>query len=102
MASLVAQLVKESACNEGAHSSIPRSGSTAGERIGCPLQDSWVILVAQMVRNPPVMWDTWVQSWVEKMPWRRAWQPTAVFLHGEYPGQRSLLGHDPWDRKSQT
>ena len=31
--------------------------------------------------------------WVGKIPWRRAWQPTAVFLPGESYGQRSLLGY---------
>ena len=33
--------------------------------------------------------------WVWKIPWRRAWQPTPVFLPGEYHGQRSLVGHGP-------
>ena len=31
--------------------------------------------------------------WVRKMPWRRAWQPTPVFVPGESHGQRSLQGH---------
>ena len=31
-------------------------------------------------------------SWVRMIPWRRAWQPTSVFLPGEYHGQRSLVG----------
>ena len=35
----------------------------------------------------------------EKIPWRRAWQPTAVFLPGESRGQRSLVGCSPWGRK---
>ena len=30
------------------------------------------------------------------MPWRRAWQPTPVFLSGESHGQRSLVGYSPW------
>ena len=34
--------------------------------------------------------------WVEKIPWRRAWQPTPVFLPGGSPGQRSLAGYNPW------
>ena len=34
--------------------------------------------------------------WVEKIPWRRAWQPTPVFLPGESHGQRSLMGYSPW------
>ena len=33
--------------------------------------------------------------WVRKLPWRRAWQPTPVFLPGEYHGQRSLAGYRP-------
>ena len=34
----------------------------AGEGIGYPLQYSWACLVAQLVKNPPAMWKTWVQS----------------------------------------
>ena len=34
--------------------------------------------------------------WVRKIPWRRAWQPTPVFLPGEPHGQRSLAGYSPW------
>ena len=37
--------------------------------------------------------------WVGKIPWRRAWQPTLVFLPGESHGQSSLEGYNPWDRK---
>ena len=37
--------------------------------------------------------------WVRKIPWRRAWQPTPVFLPGESHGQRSLVGYNPWDHK---
>ena len=37
--------------------------------------------------------------WVGKMPWRRAWQPTSVFLPGKSHGQRSLAGYSPWGRK---
>ena len=34
--------------------------------------------------------------WVRKIPWRRAWQPTPVFLPGESHGQRGLVGYSPW------
>ena len=37
-----------------------------------------------------------VQSLVEKIPWRRAWQPTPVFLPRESRGQRSPVGYGPW------
>ena len=34
--------------------------------------------------------------WVGKIPWRRTWQPTPVFLPGESHGQRGLAGYGPW------
>ena len=71
-----------------------------------------------MVKNPPEIQETPVQflgqedllekgyphqcrgykrcrfdPWVEKIPWRRAWQPTPVFLPGESHGQKSLVGY---------
>ena len=42
--------------------SIPGSGRSTGEGIGYPLQYSWASLVAQLVKNPPAMWETWVRS----------------------------------------
>ena len=33
--------------------------------------------------------------WVGKIPWRRRWQPTPVFLPGEYHGQKHLVGYSP-------
>ena len=41
---------------------IPGLGGSAGEGIGYPLQYSWVSLVAQLVKNLPAMWETWVRS----------------------------------------
>ena len=40
-----------------------------------------------------------LQSIQSKMPWRRAWQPTLVFLSGESNGQRSLVGCSPQGSK---
>ena len=37
--------------------------------------------------------------WVSKIPWRRKWQPTSLFLPGKSQGQRSLVGYSPWGRK---
>ena len=37
--------------------------------------------------------------WVGKNPWRRKWQPTPIFLPGNFHGQRSLAGYSPWGRK---
>ena len=62
-------LGKESAYNAGDPSSIPGSGRSPGEGIGYSLQYSWASLVAQTTKNPPVMWETWVQSlgWEEPL-----------------------------------
>ena len=53
---------KESACHAGDPHSIPELGSSPGEGIGYPHQYSWASLVAQMVKNPPAMQETWVRS----------------------------------------
>ena len=41
---------------------IPELRRSTGEGIGYPLLYSWASLVAHLVKNPPVMWETWVQS----------------------------------------
>ena len=53
---------KESACNTGDPSSVPWLGTSTGEGTGYPLQYSWASLVAQLVKNPPAMQETWVRS----------------------------------------
>ena len=58
-------------------------------------QGNLAFLVAQTVKNLPAMQETWVG----KIPWRRAWQPTPIFLPGESYGQRSLEGYSPWGCK---
>ena len=52
-------------------------------------------MVAQTVKNPPAMQETWVQSLGREDPLEKAWQPTAVFSPGEFRGQRSLAGYSP-------
>ena len=52
---------KESTCNAGDPGSIPGLGRSPGERIGYPLQYSLASLVAQSVKNPPAIWETWVR-----------------------------------------
>ena len=53
---------KESVCNAGDPGSIPGSGRCTGEGIGYALQYSWACLVAQLVKNPPAVRETWVRS----------------------------------------
>ena len=69
----------------------PGSGRSPGEGIGYPLQCSCISLVAQLVKNLPAMQETWFDPWVGKVPWRREWKPTPVFLPGEFHGLYS-----PW------
>ena len=55
-----------------------------------------------VVKNPPANAGDMRHRfgpWVGKIPWRRAWQPTPVFLPGESHGQRSLAGYSPWGHK---
>ena len=63
-------------------------------------------LVAQLVKKKKKKKKTrlqcrklWFNSWAGKIPWRRAWQPTPVFLPGESHGQRSLADYSPWGHK---
>ena len=65
----------ESFCNAGDPSSIPGSGRSPLEERGCLPQYSWASLVAQMVKNSPAVWETWV--W--KIPWRQKWLLTPAF-----------------------
>ena len=53
---------KESACISGDPGSIPGSGRSPEEGTGYPFQYSWASLVAQLVKNPPAMQETWVRS----------------------------------------
>ena len=59
-------------------------------------QNGKASLMAQWQRTHLPMQKTWVRSLGGKIPWRRKWQPTPVFLPGESHGQRSLVGCSPW------
>ena len=82
---------KESAFNVGDSSFIPGMGRSPGEGIGYPLQYSWASLVAQMVKNPPAMWETWIQS----LGWEDA-REECVATHSSI-----LAWRIPMDRKDQ-
>ena len=73
-------------CEGLLHKSLIRKGSELVDLVS---------LVVQMVKNLPAIWETWVQSWVGKIPWRREWQPIPVLLPGEFHGQRSLVDYSP-------
>ena len=63
----------------------------------------WASQVALVVRNLPASAGRCKRPtfdpWVGKIPWRRAWQPTTVFLPAESHGQRSLVGYSPKGHK---
>ena len=79
---------KESICNAGDPNSIPGLGRSPEEGIGYPLQYSWASLVAQLVKNPPVVQQTWVRSlgWEDPLEeGMAASKNTPVFLPRESP-----------------
>ena len=82
----------------------PRSLKVFGDHSGKGLLFKWIFsptracLVSQyriclQCRRPGL------DLWVGKIPWRRKWQPTRVFLPGEFHGQRSLVSYSPWGHK---
>ena len=68
---------KESTCNAGDPGLIPGSGRSAGKGIGYPLQYSLSSLVAQLVKNLPVMRETWVPflGWEDPLEKGKATHP---------------------------
>ena len=76
---------KEPACNVGDPSWIPGSGRSPVERIGYPLQYSWTSLVAQIVKNPPAMRETWVQSLGWEDPLEKGMAPRSSILAWRIP-----------------
>ena len=88
---------KESACNAGDLSSITEWRRSAGEGIGYALQYPRASPVAQLVKNPPAMWETGFDPWVVKIPQRRERLSTLVFWPGEFHGLYS-----PWGCKESV
>ena len=94
---------------------IPGSGRSPGGGHGSPLQFSclenpmdrgawWTTLhrvtqsrtrLKRLSSSSSTTARPGFDPWVEKIPWRRAWQPTLVFLPGESNGQRSLKSYSP-------
>ena len=82
---------KKSACNSGDPGSIPGLGRPPGEGICYPLRYSWASLVAQLVKNPPAMRETWVWSlgWEDSLEKGKvtcssilAWRIPQTTVHG--------------------
>ena len=65
----------------------------------CHFLLQWTSLMAQIIKCLPTMQETQVQSLGQKIPWRRKWQPTPIFLSEESHGERNLVGYSPWGCK---
>ena len=82
---------------------IPGSGRSVGEGIGYLIQYCLATLVAQLVKNPPAMQETWVQYLGWEDPLEEGMKPSSVSLPGEFHGQRSLVDYSPQsDKESDT
>ena len=74
---------------------IPGSGRSTGEGIGYPLQYSWASLVAQLVKNPLEMWETWVQYLGWEDPLEKGTATHSNILAWRIPWTVRI----PWGRK---
>ena len=84
---------------------LPRHYPLASPCLQCPLLLYWRSKVIQGFPDGPAGKEPTCQcrklrrrgfdTWVGKIPWRRAWQPIPMFLSGESHGERSLAGYSP-------
>ena len=80
---------KESTCDAGNPNSIPQLGRSPGEGTVHPLQYSQASLVAQMVKNPLVMWETWVLS--------LGWEEEGIATHSNILTWRIPMDRGAWN-----
>ena len=73
------------------------SGYMPSSGIGGSYSSFGASLMAQRLKHLSAMWE--FNPWVGKIPWRRKWQPTPVFLPGESHGERILVGYSPRGHK---
>ena len=86
---------KESACNAEDPVLIPGLVRSAGERVGYPFQYSWASLMAQLVKNPPAMQETWVWSLGWEDPLEKGTVAHSSLLTWRIP----WTIYSPWGRK---
>ena len=91
---------KESFYNAGDTSLTLKSGRSPGEGIDYPLQYSWASLVSQTAKNPPALWETWVQFLgLGKSQGGGHGNPLHYSCLQNPHGQRSLMGYSLWGHK---
>ena len=81
-------MVKNPPAKTGGLCLIPWSGSSPGEGNGKPFRYSWASLVAQLVKNPPAMRETWVQSLGQEDPLEEGMATHASILGWRIPMDR--------------
>ena len=84
--------VDKVSCNAGYPSSIPGLGRSDAEGIGYPLQYSWASLVAQLIKNPPAMWENWVWSLGWEDPLEKGKATHSSILAWRIPGTVLPMG----------
>ena len=71
-------------------------------------KNNWIFIISENGEGFPggsvrkesaCNWRRRFNPWVGKIHWRRKWQPTPLFLPGEFLGQRSLAGYSPWGHR---
>ena len=82
---------EESTCNAGYPSLIPGLGGSDKEGKGYPRQYSWAFLVAQLVKNPPTMRETWVQSLGWEDPLEKGKATRSSILAWRFPGTQQSV-----------
>ena len=80
---------------------IPGSGRSTGERVGYPFPYSWVSLVAQLVKNPPAIQETWVRSLGWEDPLEKGKVTHSSILAREFHGLYSPWGCKESDMTEQ-
>ena len=95
-----------SPCPEAELSSCDAHQEHKAEGMNCPALTEdvfWGFPCGSGAKNPPAnAGDTGgmvFSPWVEKIPWRRKWQPTLVFLPGKSHGETNPADYSPWGRK---
>ena len=88
---------KEFACNAGDPGSILGSGRSTGEGIGYPLQYSWASLVAKLVKNLPVMWESWVRSLAWEDALEKGKATHSSIMAWRIPWTTQSRGRREWD-----
>ena len=79
---------------------ITGSGRSAGGGIGYPLWYSWALLVVQLVKNPPAMQETWVQSLGWEDPLEKGMATySSIFAWGILMDRGGLVGYSLWGHK---